>query len=99
MPAAGVEPTEGRRPATGWSERSERQRSTEPTADPARTPGYVRSERITAAFRMGDAGPCRTAGTTEAAKTDGHVAHGCAAVASALDVCIWEDDSLFDRSL
>ena len=62
--------------------------STEPTADPARTPGYVRSERITAAFRMGDAGPCRTAGTTEAAKTDGPAVPGGAAVASALGVGI-----------
>jgi len=54
----------------------------------ARTGDDVRSERIMAGFRMSAAGPCRDAGLPEAAKTDEPVAHGCAAVASALGVRI-----------
>jgi len=54
----------------------------------ARTGDDVRSERIMAGFRMSAVGPCRDAGLPEAAKTDEPVAHGCAAVASALGVRI-----------
>ena len=61
---------------------------TEPAADQARTGDDVRSERITAGFRMSAVGPCRDAGLPEAAKTDEPVAHGCAAVASALGLKI-----------